>query len=194
MNITSNQSSTPGDRNGNANAQEPRFKEAAIAGFDARVYGLRRQSAAATALWLATRCTAQGARDQVLLIGLETTFREKLEWLEEAETLALRLQGKLRDDESLEVILRSPFFCLSFFCLIPLPAETLKHSSAKAPPKSGLLLRLLRFFAATSDFCANAAQLRGERWSHPGAGKRGIPRRRKPRREACGNRQGEGTC
>jgi hypothetical protein len=40
-------------------------------------------------------CTAQGARDQVLLIGLQTTFREKLEWLEEAETLALRLQGKL---------------------------------------------------------------------------------------------------
>jgi hypothetical protein len=40
-------------------------------------------------------CTAQGARDQVLLLGLQTTFREKLEWLEEAETLALRLQGKL---------------------------------------------------------------------------------------------------
>ena len=30
--------------------------------------------------------------DQVLLLGLETTFREKLEWLEEAETLALRLR------------------------------------------------------------------------------------------------------
>jgi hypothetical protein len=43
-------------------------------------------------------CTAQGARDQVLLIGLETTFREKLEWLEEAETLALRLQGE-EDEE-----------------------------------------------------------------------------------------------
>ena len=40
-------------------------------------------------------CTPQGARDQVLLLGLQTTFREKLEWLEEAETLALRLQGKL---------------------------------------------------------------------------------------------------
>ena len=40
-------------------------------------------------------CTSQGARDQVLLLGLESTFREKLEWLEEAETLALRLQGKL---------------------------------------------------------------------------------------------------
>jgi hypothetical protein len=40
-------------------------------------------------------CTAQGARDHVLLLGLQSTFREKLEWLEEAETLALRLQGKL---------------------------------------------------------------------------------------------------
>jgi hypothetical protein len=37
-------------------------------------------------------CTAQGARDQVLLLGLQTIFREKLEWLEEAETLALRLR------------------------------------------------------------------------------------------------------
>lgn len=34
--------------------------------------------------------TFQGARDHVLLLGLETTFREKLEWLEEAETLSLR--------------------------------------------------------------------------------------------------------
>ena len=37
-------------------------------------------------------CTAQGARALVLLLGLQTTFREKLEWLEEAETLALRLR------------------------------------------------------------------------------------------------------
>jgi hypothetical protein len=37
-------------------------------------------------------CTAQGARDQVLLLGLQSTFREKLEWLEEAETLSLRLR------------------------------------------------------------------------------------------------------
>jgi hypothetical protein len=36
-------------------------------------------------------CTFEGARNQVLLLGLETTFREKLEWLEEAETLALHL-------------------------------------------------------------------------------------------------------
>jgi hypothetical protein len=50
-------------------------------------------------------CTAQGARDQVLLIGLETTFREKLEWLEEAETLALRLQasGKAARSKEAEI-------------------------------------------------------------------------------------------
>ena len=34
-------------------------------------------------------CTSEGAELHTLLIGLETTFREKLEWLEEAETLAL---------------------------------------------------------------------------------------------------------
>jgi hypothetical protein len=34
-------------------------------------------------------CTFEGARKQVLLIGLTTTFREKLEWLEEAENLSL---------------------------------------------------------------------------------------------------------
>ena len=40
-------------------------------------------------------CTFEGARKQVLAIGLETTFREKLEWLEEAETLTLRMcQGR----------------------------------------------------------------------------------------------------
>jgi hypothetical protein len=38
-------------------------------------------------------CTFEGAREHVLLEGLRTTFREKLEWLEEAETLALRLQA-----------------------------------------------------------------------------------------------------
>lgn len=37
-------------------------------------------------------CTAQGSRDHLLLMGLESTFREKLEWLEEAETLSLRFQ------------------------------------------------------------------------------------------------------
>jgi hypothetical protein len=39
-------------------------------------------------------CTAEGARRQVLLQGLKTTFREKLEWLEEAETLVLRFRVK----------------------------------------------------------------------------------------------------
>jgi len=38
-------------------------------------------------------CTAQGARDQVLLQGLQTTFREKLEWLEEMQELSGRLQS-----------------------------------------------------------------------------------------------------
>ncbi len=36
-------------------------------------------------------CTFEGSRNQVLRLGLQTTFREKLEWLEAAETLALRL-------------------------------------------------------------------------------------------------------
>ena len=44
-------------------------------------------------------CTYGGAREHVLLEGLRTTFREKLEWLEEAETLMLRLQdGRDRPD------------------------------------------------------------------------------------------------
>jgi hypothetical protein len=37
-------------------------------------------------------CTFEGAREHVLLEGLRTTFREKLEWLEEAETLMLRFR------------------------------------------------------------------------------------------------------
>ena len=37
-------------------------------------------------------CTSEGAELHTLLIGLQTTFREKLEWLEEAETLTLRLR------------------------------------------------------------------------------------------------------
>ena len=35
-------------------------------------------------------CTFEGAELSTLRLGLQTTFREKLEWLEEAETLALR--------------------------------------------------------------------------------------------------------
>lgn len=46
-------------------------------------------------------CTAEGARKQVLLLGLQTTLRGKLEWLEEAETLTLRLRAqRLRDQNT----------------------------------------------------------------------------------------------
>ncbi|MEP6809957.1 MAG: hypothetical protein ABI992_06920 [Chthoniobacterales bacterium] len=38
-------------------------------------------------------CTFEGAELHTLLIGLQTTFREKLEWLEEAETLTLRFRA-----------------------------------------------------------------------------------------------------
>ena len=38
-------------------------------------------------------CTFEGAELHTLLIGLRTTFREKLEWLEEAETLTLQLRA-----------------------------------------------------------------------------------------------------
>ncbi len=38
-------------------------------------------------------CTAEGAELHTLLLGLQTTFREKLEWLEEAETLTLNLRA-----------------------------------------------------------------------------------------------------
>lgn len=38
-------------------------------------------------------CTFEGARKQVHLIGVQTTFREKLEWLEEAETLTLAMRA-----------------------------------------------------------------------------------------------------
>jgi hypothetical protein len=36
--------------------------------------------------------TFEGAELHTLLLGLTTSFREKLEWLEEAETLTLRLR------------------------------------------------------------------------------------------------------
>jgi hypothetical protein len=39
-------------------------------------------------------CTFEGARDQVRVIGLQTTFREKLQWLEDAETLGLHLRNE----------------------------------------------------------------------------------------------------
>jgi hypothetical protein len=38
-------------------------------------------------------CTFEGAEMSTLLLGLQTTFREKLEWLEEAETLTLQLRA-----------------------------------------------------------------------------------------------------
>jgi len=37
--------------------------------------------------------TFEGAELHTLLIGLTTTFREKLEWLEEAETLILEMRA-----------------------------------------------------------------------------------------------------
>jgi hypothetical protein len=38
-------------------------------------------------------CTFEGAELHTLLLGLQTTFREKLEWLEAAETLTLQLRA-----------------------------------------------------------------------------------------------------
>jgi hypothetical protein len=38
-------------------------------------------------------CTFEGAELHTLLLGLESTFREKIEWLEETETLALQLRA-----------------------------------------------------------------------------------------------------
>ena len=38
-------------------------------------------------------CTFEGAEMSTLLLGLQASFREKLEWLEEAETLTLQLRA-----------------------------------------------------------------------------------------------------
>jgi len=38
-------------------------------------------------------CTFEGAELSTLAIGLQTTFREKLQWLEESETLILEMQA-----------------------------------------------------------------------------------------------------
>lgn len=38
-------------------------------------------------------CTFEGSRRHTLLLGLQTTFREKLEWLEEAENMTLHLRA-----------------------------------------------------------------------------------------------------
>jgi hypothetical protein len=37
-------------------------------------------------------CTSEGAELHTLLIGLQATFREKLEWLEQAEEVALKFR------------------------------------------------------------------------------------------------------
>ena len=39
-------------------------------------------------------CTAEGAREQVLRMGLQSSMREKLQWLEEMETLTLRMKAR----------------------------------------------------------------------------------------------------
>ena len=39
-------------------------------------------------------CTPEGAELHTLLQGMRSTFREKLEWLEEAESLTLQLRGQ----------------------------------------------------------------------------------------------------
>lgn len=51
-------------------------------------------------------CTSEGAELHTLLMGLDSTFREKLEWLEEAENLTIamaagrqRLKEKIQDSE-----------------------------------------------------------------------------------------------
>jgi hypothetical protein len=43
-------------------------------------------------------CTFEGAREELLRRGLKSSLREKVEWLEEAETLALRMKA-MRDAE-----------------------------------------------------------------------------------------------
>ena len=50
-------------------------------------------------------CTFEGAEMGTLLLGLQTSFREKLEWLEAAETLALRLREN-RERASLKAEIR----------------------------------------------------------------------------------------
>ncbi len=47
-------------------------------------------------------CTFEGAELHTLLIGLQTTFREKLEWLEGAEDLTLQLRASREAREAAE--------------------------------------------------------------------------------------------
>ena len=44
-------------------------------------------------------CTPEGAELHTLLLGLKSTFREKLEWLEEAEELTLRFRAQREQRE-----------------------------------------------------------------------------------------------
>jgi hypothetical protein len=46
-------------------------------------------------------CTFEGAELHTLLLGLKSTFREKLEWLEEAEDLTLQFRAN-RDRRAVE--------------------------------------------------------------------------------------------
>jgi len=46
-------------------------------------------------------CTFEGARRHTLLMGLQSTFREKLEWLEEAENLTLQMRVAREKNQSL---------------------------------------------------------------------------------------------
>lgn len=38
-------------------------------------------------------CTFEGARKHTLLLGVRSSFRDKLEWLEEAENLVLQMRA-----------------------------------------------------------------------------------------------------
>ena len=46
--------------------------------------------------------TSEGAELHTLLLGLLSTFREKLEWLEEAETLSLRFRASREGKKKLK--------------------------------------------------------------------------------------------
>jgi|GEM_PF-860900 len=48
-------------------------------------------------------CTFEGAEMHTLLLGLKSTFREKLEWLEAAETMTLQLRAAREEREKPKV-------------------------------------------------------------------------------------------
>jgi hypothetical protein len=47
-------------------------------------------------------CTAEGSREFDRLLDRSLTFREKLEWLEEAETLTMRLRASREKRNKIE--------------------------------------------------------------------------------------------